>query len=165
MLSTAGIYFVAAAQESAESEETEGAERVVNDNDLDNDMTSNGLAAENEKSDKDNMATQVETAFFTIVGMAYAATSIWILKVKGRTNIPYIFAIVGSIAIIGLYVASRTMDLPIVGLQDDVGTIDITSKVLQVGVIAVAASIVNSNKELVIQDKAQRRNIDRRPPK
>jgi hypothetical protein len=70
------------------------------------------------------------------------------LKDKGRTNAPYIIAIAGSISIIGLYVASRTVSLPIVGLQDDVGTIDILSKVLQVDIVAAAGYVINSNKVL-----------------
>jgi hypothetical protein len=51
--------------------------------------------------------------------------------VKGqRQNNPTLHhCIAGFISTIWLFVASRTADLPIVGLQDDVGTIDILSKV------------------------------------
>jgi hypothetical protein len=155
MLSTAIIYFVAAVEESAESAEGEVSEQTtstVKDRDFDNDeapSAATSTGAGQDETGGDSLATQVQTAFFAIVGLGYTSIGIWMLKDKGRTNAPYIIAIVGSISIIGLYVASRTIDLPIVGLQDDVGTIDILSKVLQVGIVVLAAYIVNSKKTLM----------------
>ena len=145
MLSTAAIYFIAAAEESTESEGTD--QEATAQTDMDEDDDENAAGSEEESGEtgegEDSLATQVETVFFAIVGVAYASVGLWMLKDKGRTNAPYLIALAGSISIIGLYVASRTMDLPIVGLQDDVGTIDIVSKVLQVFIIGVAASFVN----------------------
>jgi hypothetical protein len=154
MLSTAIIYFVAAVEESAESAEGEVSEQTTStkDRDFDNDeapSAATSTGADQDETGGDALATQVQTAFFAIVGLGYTSIGIWMLKDKGRTNAPYIIAIVGSISIIGLYVASRTIDLPIVGLQDDVGTIDILSKVLQVGIVVLAAYIVNSKKTLM----------------
>ena len=156
MLSTAVIYFVAAAGESAEAGEGQEREQApASSEDSDNDEAVNSAAGqeeleesseEGEEAEEGGLATQVETAFFTIVGLGYAAVGIWVLKDKGKTNTPYIIAIGGSIAMIGLYVASRTIDLPVVGLQDDVGTIDILSKVLQVGIIGLSAYMVNTNR-------------------
>ena len=156
MLSTAVIYFVAAAGESAEAGEGQEREQApASSEDSDNDEAVNSAAGqeeleesseEGEEAEEGGLATQVETAFFTIVGLGYAAVGMWVLKDKGKTNTPYIIAIGGSIAMIGLYVASRTIDLPVVGLQDDVGTIDILSKVLQVGIIGLSAYMVNTNK-------------------
>ena len=157
MLSTAVIYFVAAAGESAEAGEGQDREQApANSEDSDNDEAINSASEqeqsrqateeEEEEAGEGGLATQVETAFFTIVGLGYAAVGIWIIRDKGKTNTPYIIAIGGSIAMIGLYVASRTIDLPVVGLQEDVGTIDILSKVLQVGIIGLSAYMVNTNK-------------------
>jgi len=159
MLSTAVIYFVAAAGESAEAGEGQDKEQVPASNrDSDNGQAINsateqqGLEEGSEGAagvggeEEGGLATQVQTAFFTAVGLGYAGVGAWILKDKGKTNSPYIIAIGGSIAIIGLYVASRTVSLPVVGLQDDIGTIDILSKVLQVSIIGLAAYMVNSNK-------------------
>lgn len=137
MLLTAVIYFVAAAEESTEESEDEQAERNAPDND------ERVNTAEQEEEEGDGVATQVQTAFFTVTGLAYAGVGGWILKDKGKTNTPYVIAIAGSLAIIGLYVASRTVALPVVGLQDDVGTIDILSKILQGGIIALAAYSIN----------------------
>jgi hypothetical protein len=159
MLSTAVIYFVAAAGESAEAGEGQDKEQApASSRDSDNDEAINsapeqeevkeaGEEEEGEEGEEEGgLATQVETAFFTTVGVGYAAVGAWILKDKGKTNAPYIIAIGGSIALIGLYLASRTVNMPVVGLQDDVGAIDILSKVLQVGIIGLAAYMVNTNK-------------------
>jgi hypothetical protein len=153
MLSTAVIYFVAAAGESAEGGGGQDKEQTPASNrDSDNDETINPGAQQEERSEGSEeeevggLATQVQTAFFIVVGLGYAGVGVWILKDKGKTNPPYIIAIGGSIAIIGLYVASRTVNLPIVGLQEDVGTIDIISKVLQVAIIGLAAYMINTNK-------------------
>jgi predicted cobalt transporter CbtA len=156
MLSTAVIYFVAAAGESAEAGEGQDREQApASSQDSDSDEAINSAAEQGEgeenseeekEAEEGGLGTQVETAFFTIVGLGYAGVGIWVLKDKGKTNTPYMIAIGGSIAMIGLYIASRTIDLPVVGLQEDVGTIDILSKVLQVGIIGLSAYMVNTNK-------------------
>ncbi len=160
MLSTAAIYFVAAAQESSEAGEGQDSEQEAatsNSPDANNEQSSVNSAAKEEDSKEsseaeeeaeggDAAATQVEIAFFTIAGVAYAGVGAWIIKNKGKTNTPYLIAIGGSIAIIGLYVASRTIDMPIVGLQEDIGTIDILSKVLQVAIIGLSACMININR-------------------
>jgi hypothetical protein len=156
MLSTAVIYFVAAVGESAEAGEGQDKEQApASERDSNNDQAINP-AAEQEQLEEDGeeaggeeeggLATQVQTAFFTVVGLGYAGVGAWILKDKGKTSTPYIIASGGSIAIIGLYIASRTVSLPIVGLQDDVGTIDIVSKVLQVIIVGLAGYMVNTIK-------------------
>jgi hypothetical protein len=168
MLSTAVIYFVAAAGESAEAGEGQEREQALaKSEDSDNDDETVNSASEQvereqssegeekEEAEEGGIATQVETAFFTIVGLGYAGVGIWVLKDKGKTNSPYIIAIGGSIAMIALYVASRTIDLPLVGLQDDVGTIDILSKVLQVGIIGLSAYMINTNKVIRRLDSRQ----------
>lgn len=139
MLVTAVIYFVAAAEESAEGSENEQAERNATDRDRDEPANT----AEQGENEGDGVATQVQTAFFTVTGLAYVGVGGWIMKSRGKTNAPYFIAIAGSLAIIGLYVASRTVALPVVGLQDDVGTIDVLSKILQGGIIALAAYSIN----------------------
>lgn len=163
MLTTAVIYFVAAAGESAEGQEGEEVEQarlngnVVTDNDEDERAQAPEPAANDQAANEDALGTQVQTAFFVVVGLGYAATSLWAVKHKARTNLPYLVTIAGSVAIIGLYIASRTVALPIVGLQDDVGTLDILSKVMQVAIIGVSASIINSNRALTVPPAKQQR--------
>jgi len=86
----------------------------------------------------------IETAFFAAVGAAYIPIGIWATITRHTSKIPYILAIGGSVALICLYILSRTVDIPLVGQQDDVGFIDILSKVLQGGIIAVSAYIIMS---------------------
>jgi len=86
----------------------------------------------------------IETAFFAAVGAAYIPIGVWATITRHTSKIPYILAIVGSIALICLYILSRTVNIPLVGQQDDVGFIDILSKVLQGGIIAVSAYIIMS---------------------
>jgi len=86
----------------------------------------------------------IETAFFAAVGAAYIPIGVWATITRHTSKIPYIMAIGGSVSLIILYVLSRTVDIPLVGQQDDVGFIDILSKVLQGGIIAVSAYIIVS---------------------
>ncbi len=53
-----------------------------------------------------------------------------------------IIAAAGSAFLIILYVASRTIILPVVGIQDDVGAVDIASKVMQVVVVALSVVVI-----------------------
>jgi hypothetical protein len=78
-----------------------------------------------------------QMAFFIIVGLAHIPVTIWILKNKRCSNeMPYIIAIAGSAGLIILYVLSRTVNLPLVGFEEHVGSsVDILSKILQVGII------------------------------
>lgn len=89
-------------------------------------------------------AAAVETAFFAIVGTAYILIGIWMLRnsTTKYSKLPYVISIVGSLILIGLYIASRNFALPIIGLQEDIGSIDIISKVLQVGIIAGSVCIL-----------------------
>ena len=89
-------------------------------------------------------AAFIETAFFAAVGAAYIPVGLWATITRHTSKVPYILAIGGSLALIGLYVLSRTADIPLVGQQDDVGFIDILSKILQGGIIVVSAYIIVS---------------------
>jgi len=86
----------------------------------------------------------IETAFFAAIGAAYIPVGLWAIITRHTSKVPYVFAIGGSLALIGLYVLSRTVDIPFVGLQDDVGFIDILSKILQGGIVAISTYIVIS---------------------
>lgn len=86
----------------------------------------------------------IQTAFFAAVGAAYIPIGLWATITRHTSKVPYVLAIGGSLALIGLYVLSRNADIPFVGQQDDVGFIDIISKILQGGIIAISAYIIVS---------------------
>ena len=72
------------------------------------------------------------------------------LENKYYSKIPYILAIIGSIALIAFYISTRTMNIPSIGVQDDIGTIDILSKVMQVSYswyIDIYCKVFNNNME------------------
>lgn len=94
--------------------------------------------------------------FFIITGLAHLPLVVWMLKDKlHRNKVPYIIAIIGSLALIVLYILSRTVSLPLIGFEEHIGSIDILSKVLQVGIIIGAAIM------LKIQYKQQKQKIIR----
>lgn len=144
MMSTGIIYFVAASQEVGEASAEVGLVE-----------TNENEPRDSEEHETTNQTVQIiglpldaglQTALFAVSGAAYVPVGLWILETKQRNKTPYIVAIVGSLSLILLYVASRTISLPIVGLQDDVGSIDILSKILQGGIIAGSAYILTTFK-------------------
>ena len=124
MLATGSLYLFVSTQEIAEASQ-EFEENVGNPQEFES-------------------GAFIETAFFAAVGAAYIPIGLWATITKHTSKVPYALAIGGSLALIGLYVLSRTADIPFVGQQYDVGFIDILSKVLQGGIIAVSAYIILS---------------------
>ena len=93
----------------------------------------------------DTIATVNEIIFFIVVGIAYIAAGIWMLENKYYSKVPYIIAAIGSIALIAFYISTRMMNIPSIGLQDDVGAIDILSKVMQAAIAGISIYIVRSS--------------------
>ena len=75
---------------------------------------------------------QIETSFFSATGIFNFVLSAWVLKSGLRKMTPYIVSIIASIALISIYISSRTVGVPIVGVEYYIGRLDIVSKVLQV---------------------------------
>ncbi len=96
------------------------------------------------------LAAQAETMFFATAGILYVPFGILMLKSKLASRAPYIISIIGSVALIVLYVASRNVNLPIVGQQEDVGVTDLASKILQAGIIAICSVLLVRSKSRVI---------------
>jgi len=84
----------------------------------------------------------IESIFFATVGGAYIPVGLWALSSRHSSKTPYWLAIIGSGALITLYILSRTVDMPLVGQQNDVGVIDVGSKILQGGIIAASIYII-----------------------
>lgn len=131
MLSTSIIYLVVAFQDYKQISQTHSSD-------------SNAAA--------DISATINEMTFFLIVGIAYIPIAIWMLKVKHNSKIPYLISIIGSAALILFYALTRTINIPTIGLQPDVGLIDVSAKLVQAGIVAISSyliiSIVRRRKQL-----------------
>lgn len=91
--------------------------------------------------------SQIQTMFFATAGIVYIPLGIWMLRNRLHSRGPYVISILVSIFLMVLYVASRTINLPIVGVQEDIGTVDIITKIIQVGIIAISVRLVQDLKK------------------
>lgn len=108
------------------------------------------VTAYSQMKESGNTGSQIQTMLFTTAAITYLPLGIWMVKNKLHTRAPYVIASLISIALIGLYIASRTITLPVVGVQDDIGLIDILSKVTQGAIIVVSLLLLrNWNKEKI----------------
>ena len=87
MISTAAAYFIVASQDYSELSQSASSSRST---------------TTESKDQGDIIATVNEMVFFIVVGVAYIAAGIWMLENKYYSKIPYIIAIIGSIALIAL---------------------------------------------------------------
>src|ERR1051326_4348956 len=126
MISTAAIYFIAASQDYSDL------------------VPSSGNGTES-KDSGDTIATVNEIIFFIVVGIAYIAAGIWMAENKYYSKVPYLLAAIGSVALIGFYISTRTVNIPSIGIQDDIGTIDIVSKMMQAAIAGISIYIVKSS--------------------
>ena len=81
---------------------------------------------------------QVEITLFITSGLIYLGLVLWLIKTRFMKKSPYIAAIVVSVALIITYAASRTVGVPIVGLELYVGKLDVISKIMQIVVIGLS---------------------------
>jgi len=133
MISTAVVYFIVASQDYSELSQSASS----------SDSTTSTITES--KDQGEIIATVNEMVFFIVVGVAYIAAGIWMLENKYYSKMPYIIAIIGSIALIAFYISTRTMNIPSIGVQDDIGTTDILSKVMQAAIAGVSIYIVRSS--------------------
>ena len=96
------------------------------------------------KDAQDIMATTNEMIFFIIIGLGYTAVGIYIVENRYRNKIPHIMTIIGSLALIIFYILTRTINIPSIGIQDDVGATDIFTKVMQAAIVALSLYILVS---------------------
>ena len=70
-----------------------------------------------------------------LAGVDYAAIGLWMILDKRNSKIPYGIAIIGSVALLAIYVASRTIGISSLGLEP-IGLLDLIVGMLQGGIIA-----------------------------
>ena len=81
---------------------------------------------------------QVEITLFLTSGLIYLGLVFWLIKTNFIKKLPYMAAILVSVGLISTYIASRTVGVPIVGVELYVGKLDMISKIMQVLVIALS---------------------------
>ena len=97
----------------------------------------------------ETMEKQVEITLFIVSGLIYFGLVLWLIKSKFIKRLPYIVTILVSVALISTYVASRTVGVPIVGVELYVGKLDLISKIMQISVIALSIVAMSRINRLV----------------
>jgi hypothetical protein len=86
---------------------------------------------------------QFEASFFVSIGLVNFILAALVIK-SGRSIVPYLVSGGISAGLIAIYVASRTIGVPVVGVEYYVGRLDVISKTLQVGVIVLSGIAIHS---------------------
>ena len=93
---------------------------------------------------------QVEITLFIVSGLIYFGLVLWLLKTRFIKRLPYIVTILVSIALISTYIASRTVGVPIVGVELYIGKLDMISKIMQIMVISLSVVAMYKIKRPVL---------------
>lgn len=141
MLSTGILYLTLAYGENMDHQAEAQASTGEREPSEANEREASETGEQNTKntSESQGFGDMGEVVFFSIIGASYVPIGLWMLKKKAISKKPYVVALIGSAALIAFYVATRTINIPMIGIQDDVGTPDITAKVLQGAIVAVSA--------------------------
>jgi hypothetical protein len=102
--------------------------------------------------DGETQEKQIEMTLFIGSGLTYIGFFAWILKAKLRGIIPYLTVAGISVILIGTYIASRTIGVPIVGVEYYVGKLDMVSKVLQVIIIGLSIYLAIGIQKIKVKE-------------
>jgi hypothetical protein len=143
LVATGIIYAVSSYEEPIEA----AAESADEGTTTSTNSVGDSVATSNTSNQGMDPATMVQTSFFAVAALANIGVGAWLIIVVakaryGKMQIPIMIAAAGSVFLIALYVASRTINLPVVGIQDDIGPIDIVSKVMQGAVVALGVLVI-----------------------
>jgi len=101
---------------------------------------------------------QIEIALFAGSGIIYLILLGWILVKKLNNIVPYTLLIAISTILIITYASSRTIGVPIIGIEFYIGKYDMITKVLQGVIIAISGYLIykikTGNKQEEILSKA-----------
>ncbi|CAN5436633.1 hypothetical protein BH18THE1_BH18THE1_01550 [soil metagenome] len=74
-------------------------------------------------------------------GVGYALVGLWMILDKRNGKIPYIIALVGSLVLLAIYFASRTVGISTLGTEP-IGSFDAVVAGIQVAIIAISSYIL-----------------------
>lgn len=99
---------------------------------------------------------QIEIALFAGSGIIYLGLLAWILVKKLTSILPYSILIILSTILIVTYAASRTVGVPIIGIEFYIGKYDMLTKILQGVIIAISGYLIykvmtGNKQEKIIQ--------------
>jgi protein-S-isoprenylcysteine O-methyltransferase Ste14 len=133
IVSTAVIYFIVASQEYSDLLE----------------FLQVGIQGETQEK-------QVEMTLFIGSGIVYLGLFVWILKTKLGSKIPYIVVAAVSVILIVTYWASRTIGVPLVGVEYYIGKLDMANKILEVIMIGISVYLIFAVRKTMIKEETIR---------
>ena len=89
----------------------------------------------------ENQRRVLEFPLSICAGIGYAAIGLWMILDKRNSKIPHIAALVGSLILLGIYFASRTVGISALGTEP-IGLLDAVVAGLQVTIIAISSYIL-----------------------
>lgn len=89
---------------------------------------------------------QIETPIMLIIGIAYLILAILLIIYGPSSSIPFIIVIIGSGFLIGLYIISRTLGFPQIGIER-VGPLDLITNLFQGGIIACSLYLLKAKRQ------------------
>ena len=92
--------------------------------------------------DGDISELQIEITLFAGSGIIYLILLGWILVKKLNNIVPYTLLIAISTILIITYASSRTIGVPIIGIEFYIGKYDMITKVLQGVIIAISGYLI-----------------------
>ena len=108
------------------------------------------VTAYSQMQESNDASSKIQTMLFATAAISYLPLGIWMIKNRLHSRAPYVITSLISFALIGLYIASRTVSLPVVGVQEDVGMIDMLAKITQGSIIVLSVLLILSwNKEKI----------------
>jgi cation transport ATPase len=93
------------------------------------------------KESSENQRRAIELPLSISAGVGYAAVGLWMILDKRNSKIPYLIAIIGSLVLLGIYFASRTVGITSLGTEP-IGLLDAIVAGLQVAIIAISLYIL-----------------------
>ncbi len=94
-----------------------------------------------QESASEKQRKNLEFPLSVAAGAGYAIVGLWMILDKRNSKLPYFIAIAGSLILLGIYVASRTVSIFSLGLEP-VGLLDLVVGMLQGGIIVGSLYIV-----------------------
>lgn len=84
---------------------------------------------------------QIETPILLIIGIAYLIFAIVLIIYRPTSRSPFIIVIIGSCLLIGLYIISRTIGFPQIGIER-VGPLDLITNLFQGGIVVCSLYLI-----------------------
>jgi hypothetical protein len=93
------------------------------------------------KESSENQTRAFELPLSIGAGVGYATVGLWMILDKSNSKIPYLITIIGSLVLLSIYFASRTIGITNLG-SEPIGLWDSIAAGFQVAIIAISLYIV-----------------------